>query len=100
MLIGICCAFSLVSCRDLKIKLLTLPNTQYLGPDVTYPMLKHAVAQGDHGVVCFLCQHHSSAGDMGLQQLAALAEEALQERYTVAGAPISSSSSSSLYAHS
>jgi hypothetical protein len=52
-------------------------------------MLEHAVAMRDEGVVCSICQHHASAEDMSLQQLAALAEEALQERYTVAGAAIS-----------
>jgi hypothetical protein len=57
-------------------------------------MLKQAVAMRDESVVCWLCQH-SSAEKMSLQKLAALAEEALQERYTVAGALTNSSSSSS-----
>jgi hypothetical protein len=89
------CASLLMSCRDLRTKLLLLPNTQNLGPDVTFPMLKQAVAMRDESVVCWLCQQHSSAEKMSLQQLAALAEEALQESHTVAGALTNSSSSSS-----
>jgi hypothetical protein len=89
------CASPLMPCRDLKIKLLMLPNTQNLRLRVIYPVLEHAVALRDNGVVCSICQHHASAQDMSLQQLAALAEEALQEHYTVAGATTSSSSSSS-----